>query len=400
MRVARLADGTPASPEEGGVFPPEQPTTSIKFPGEARGLFGAAIRKKEDGTYEGVKAPVFNYTGRQVVSMSGYNTAVKQELKRVMELRGVWRTEGYGYQQRYPDTWEAEVRAKVDQKLCNVKDLIDHVITESSAIYEGTEHANTFRIFHDGLSMWWDKDAQDYIRERGFYDRQLKAKDPTNHNELCKRYRNKLTGDSPELCRALDSHGFADLRRSIEFHCCLTSSYAADDGRKFLQGTPAQVFSSMKRCWEVAPSSERIVEDILKFEAVLDKIIAADGCMVEDEFLRTGRRGDDMDRKYTSIQKGSVGKDLKHKATSRQRLDTLSSQPLAVHKDAKDGYRYIMSVARGGAQVAADNGFDDDLESLLDIELSDDSDSEISDHGEHIDDLDIDIIDFLDCNES
>ena len=31
-------------------------------------------------------------------------------------------------------------------------------------------------------------------------------------------------------------------------------------------GTPAEVWSTLTRCWEVAPTSERIVEDISKFE--------------------------------------------------------------------------------------------------------------------------------------
>ena len=317
----------------------------------------------------------------------------------MLDLKGCWRENGYGYKERYGDDWEKAVRNKVDKQLCNVKDLIDHVIQESTKIYAGTEHADTFRIFHDGLSMRWDADAQDYIRKLGFYERQLKARDPTNHNEKCKRYRNKLTGDSPELCRALDSHGFADLKRSIEYHCCLTASYTEAHGdKKFLQGTPAQVFSAMSRCWEVAPSSERIVEDILKFDAVLEKIIEADGCMVADEFLRTGRRGDDVERKYTSIKKGSEGTQLKHKAQMRQRKDTL--EQMAVHRDAMDGYRHIMSMAQGGAAAVDLQDDGGDLESLMEANLegllgsemsSSDSESEIG----WIDDEELGFIDFL-----
>ena len=34
-------------------------------------------------------------------------------------------------------------------------------------------------------------------------------------------YRGGVVGDSPELCRAPDAHGFADLDRSFAFNCTL-----------------------------------------------------------------------------------------------------------------------------------------------------------------------------------
>ena len=41
---------------------------------------------------------------------------------------------------------------------------------------------------------------------------------------------------------------------------------------------------------EVAPSSERVIKDADRMLVVLDKTIAAGGCVVPDELLRTGRR--------------------------------------------------------------------------------------------------------------
>jgi hypothetical protein len=47
----------------------------------------------------------------------------------------------------------------------------------------------------------------------------------------------------------------------------------------------------MKKTWmELTPSSERVIEDVDRMLVVLDKIIAAGGCVVPGEFLRTGRR--------------------------------------------------------------------------------------------------------------
>lgn len=45
------------------------------------------------------------------------------------------------------------------------------------------------RIFHGGLSHWWEKDAQEYLAQRGFRDRQL--------------------------CHGLHANGFADFKLSV-----------------------------------------------------------------------------------------------------------------------------------------------------------------------------------------
>ena len=38
-------------------------------------------------------------------------------LGKVMRLRGCWGPAGHGYEERWPDKWEAELDAKVSQKL-------------------------------------------------------------------------------------------------------------------------------------------------------------------------------------------------------------------------------------------------------------------------------------------
>lgn len=135
-------------------------------------------------------------------------------------------------------------------------------------------------------------------------------------------YLNKVVGNSPELCRGLDSHGFKDLNDSIQYHTTLTSKYDVDDIRAFRMGTPTQVWSTMTRCWTVAPSSERIIEDISKFPLVLQKIVEAKGCIVHDENLRSGKR-------YVRVDKRG---DCKRKPRRRQRKENFMCY--TVHPDA------------------------------------------------------------------
>ena len=61
-------------------------------------------------------------------------------------------------------------------------------------------------------------------------DRQLRAEGDTNKGT---RYSHKLVGNSPEMCRGLDSFGFADLGRQKSFCISLTAGYDDKDPRKF-----------------------------------------------------------------------------------------------------------------------------------------------------------------------
>jgi hypothetical protein len=106
------------------------------------------------------------------------------------------------------------------------------------------------------------------------------------------RYEGKIVGDSPEMYRALDSHGFADLKAAIMAYSSCTSVLPVGDARRFNLGAPNVVFRSIERAFAVAPTSKRIVEVILVLPMVLDRIIEHNGIVVEDEALRHGRHLD------------------------------------------------------------------------------------------------------------
>ena len=69
----------------------------------------------------------------------------------------------------------------------------------------------------------------------------------------------------------------------------------------------------MKRVRQVDPTSERFVDDMQPFPMVVGKIIEAKGCVVKDEFLRTGRRA----------RRSDVKSDLKHKLKKSRRKATM-----------------------------------------------------------------------------
>ena len=104
---------------------------------------------------------------------------------------------------------------------------------------------------------------------------------------------------------------------------------------KFKLGTPAEVWSSMSRAWTVEPTSKRIVEDISKLETVLHKIIDKKGCVVPDEFLRTGRRARSANDTF----------DLKGKSRKRNRKANLQGIFL-YHPDCQKGLDLIEDEAK------------------------------------------------------
>jgi hypothetical protein len=316
-RVCRNEAGVICDEAHGGKFPDKLKVTSVKFPKEARGIFGAAL-VRVDGVLKGVKAAPFQYTDKMVIGPASFEKKIKAEVARVKTLKGIW-SGGQGYEGKYGENWREHVIKKVhtDGHICII-DLMDHVINESIKIYEGTVHEFDFFLFHDGLSAWWEEGAQAYMASRGFKDRQIKN---NNDGNKTTRYHQKVVGDSPEICRALDSHGFAHLEQCIKMHVALTSCYEIDDPRRFKLGTPKEVYDTLQRCWTIAPTSEQIIEDIMGFRLILEKIVAAEGCVIADEYLRTGRRA-----------RGSDGSELKKNPGKRQRISTNIN--ILLHPDA------------------------------------------------------------------
>ena len=326
VRICRDENGKPATEQTGGKFPPKKPTTTSKNPGEARGCFGACMVTKVDSETqeprkEGIRLTPFNYTGKTVVGPKKWRLLVDAE-----KLRGrnpVLYVNSWTYEERFPNEEERDAAIKEALgKPCtgrsiayvDVRDIMSHVVAVSKAAYAGAARQDDFMIFHDGLTAWWEPEAQQHMEKLGMRDRQLRALHDTNKNT---RYAGKLVGNSPELCRALDSHGFADLKAAAIRNASVDSRRPVHE-RRFNLGTPDNLWSTLVLTWEHAPSSARIIEDIEALPMVLDQIIEAQGCVVEDENLRSGRRAIYM----RQDNKRKNGGKTEHKPRNRQRIAT------------------------------------------------------------------------------
>ena len=108
---------------------------------------------------------------------------------------------------------------------------------------------------------------------------------------VAKHYRGKLVGDTPEFC-LLDSNLLSDFETAMRQNLAYTYWLPHNHPDKFLAGTAKEVQDLMERTWAHpdAVRDERIVEDICRFPAALEAIIAAKGAKVEHLDNSQGRR--------------------------------------------------------------------------------------------------------------
>ena len=333
-RVSRNEHGEVCEPAMNGRFPEHIFMRSTKFTQEGRGCFGTATRVNPDDSLEGIKLPIFDYTGKEVVSMGKWDKMFELEkAEKIVEgnkptptgKQSIWFG---GYEGRYGARWQEECEKAASRNYCCVTELVEYMVREAKALYVGTDMADSFVIYHDHLKVMWEKRCIDWMKQKDYWKHFIKITGPYN-DRVHARYKNCLVGDSPEMARGLDSYGFADLMVSISFHVAVTYKLGRDNNLKFQLGTPRDVMRCMVRCWEVEPTAARVLEDIESWEFALDKIIAVRGCVVHGLALRHGHRLQRIDGKGHCTAR----------VQNRQRKDTLIARP--VHADALGSFNLL-----------------------------------------------------------
>ena len=287
--------------EDGGVLMEEQPTTTAKFMKECRGLFGVMMKEDVNGNLVGHRMRPFNYTLKKVVGPVKYRKKFWQEVRRVQALKTTgtprsahWKDAGEGleggpYEAKYGDTWREMVKAKIgsgQDAVCNVVDLMAWSIAEGNRLFADTPFKDNWVIYHDALSSWWSKEAQAWMREQGFGDRQIRG---LGHTNAGSRYEGTLPGDTPEYM-PLDSNLFADLETAVRWNVAATRRLPRHHPDRFDLTTPSSAWSVVSRTWEHSPTPERIVQDIQRVFLAIDQVVEARGRAVDFVELRHGRR--------------------------------------------------------------------------------------------------------------
>ena len=147
-------------------------------------------------------------------------------------------------------------------------------------------------------------------------------------------YKGKPIGNSPEFM-PLDTHLNRDLHTSHDLHVTITQALPDNDPRKFDGSTPNRLSDSYHRLFHpdtgVAPTSNRIMQDVTRVLMSLEMVLDADGCII-DETTRRGRRHEKrMDEDKNSTDKWG-GK--RTKMTQEGYSHILDKREAHLHSDA------------------------------------------------------------------
>jgi hypothetical protein len=177
-----------------------------------------------------------------------------------------------------------------------ITDLIQHIVDETARFYQNTEFENTWRFYHDSLSLLTAKDTISWMKTKGYYDRWIHPQ--LDVNAEFTRYRDNPPGNSPEMM-PMDVSLNKDIHESVSRHCSLSRALLkrmdiATDHRAFSLSTPKEGSRAYLRLYHpetgIAPTSKRIIQDIEGVYVAMVKICEAEGAFVPGLADRAGKR--------------------------------------------------------------------------------------------------------------
>lgn len=204
------------------------------------------MRKEADGSFTGMKTSMFDYSGKWLVAFERYDELLdefalkwdkKHKKKKLIAMFPL--SDPTSAVKR-----DIFLRALVDKGHCHIQKFVDHLITEGNRIFSGTETADTWSIYSDGLVQYWTPRNMAYLDSIGFGNRLWRAEGETN---ITNRYNLKVPGNSPEINVGTDNDCFKDFGLGIAQHIALSFLYGNDYKLKFSLATIPMIASTMSR---------------------------------------------------------------------------------------------------------------------------------------------------------
>lgn len=195
------------------------------------------------------------------------------------------------------EVWRKEAKKQALNGCVCITDLLKHIVIHTKELYKDTPHFDTYYFYHDALSQLtadacvaWMQETTIPGENKKIYDRWVKPELGLN-DRFGKKWRGRPLGNSPELM-PLDNSLNQDLHKAVRFHVSLSTimfDRGDTDPRIFLLTTPKSTASAYSRIWEISPTSERILQDIKKWNVANYAIVKAEGVYVEG--LAGGNKG-------------------------------------------------------------------------------------------------------------
>ena len=201
------------------------------------------------------------------------------------------------YLSKFGDDWMQKLKSSPTfSSSVVISDYVEHIMRESARIMQGTKHQDDWCIYHDALTLMTAKENKEWMLEKGYLKRWILPSQDLYSNlpDLDKKYGGNPIGNSPEFM-PWDAHLNQDIHSSLDFHTILAKSLSDDDERKFCSSTPKKMLRGYRRLLMpdetgVSPKPFRIVQDVSRVLDALKLVREANGCMIEEKNIRTGRR--------------------------------------------------------------------------------------------------------------
>ena len=211
------------------------------------------------------------------------------------------------YFSRYgKNRWKGEVEKHPKlRKVVNVRELVKHIYNTGKNYYEHTIFKDTWRFYHDALSLMTSKANMDWMKSQGYLDRWiLPLHDLTSD---ITHYRNPRPIGNHAGAMPWDSSCNKDLDDIVLRHVAATYRLPRDDPRKFSLATPKHVSSAYRRIYNNPPVQRdgedlvplgcggpppaRLGQDIMKVPKYWRGVLEAKGLNTETNVK--GQRGDE-----------------------------------------------------------------------------------------------------------
>jgi hypothetical protein len=194
---------------------------------------------------------------------------------------------------------------------------MDHIIWVGKKLWAGTNREDTWMWHHDNLTLYWSKDAQDYLKkmpcpiegwpDRTWADRQLhlrgqwsdavktKATNGSQRNQA-----EQLSGNGPEIM-SLDCHLFSYVKEATGRNVIATFFLKDGEDGKYSMSNVHKTFEAIENTIRSGSISEKLIQNDFEnifldrsdgTKSTLARIVEANGCYIPDSANRDrhGRR--------------------------------------------------------------------------------------------------------------
>ena len=305
--------------DKNGVLPHRVAQIKPKFDQHSQGCYAVCLPEAEKPIW----LDTFNYTGRRMVSAKTADDNDIKADKAACKMKGIWtRFNGeFPYFDKYHKEgeeddinvlnnaakWEdlKEVmshnwyqRRRTATKIASIKEFIVHTIAEGTKAYKGTRRQDTFMLWHDRLSILWEKQTQEWLKrlqcpiegwtDRTWADRFVRIRGEYN-DQVNSYYADSLPGDSPELM-PLDCHLFSDIKEGVSRNVAYSFFLKDEDPAKYSLRSPKFVFNAIERTVRNGcPSNYRVHQDIMRIPDTLRRIREMGGSYIDDSSTKATR---------------------------------------------------------------------------------------------------------------